>query len=328
VQRINVSAQDKTKQIDEFRSQIAVLKDQVNKADIEAKKLVEKRDQLNGQAAKIDEDIRVIKKQRDEINKKVHSIKQQRDKVRDNIKPIMDEIQAINDKKAELRKKVPHIRQKDIQKEIDKIEWKIQTETLDLQEEKRLIGEIKLLETQLSGYKKIEKENKKIAEQLQERKVLDAQADVFHRALSESAKKSQELHQSMLAKISEVKKIKEEADMLHKGFIENREKIRNLRVEIAVLTGQMLGVRNSLREENKELREKAMAARQKELAIRLKEKEEADVERNKKLVDEQALKSKLGVQAKEKLAKGEQLSWDEFQLIASDDDSEDVDTQK
>jgi len=323
-----VSAQDKTKQIDELRSQIAVLKDQVNKADIEAKKMVERRDQLNGQAVKIDHEVRDIKKQRDAINKKVHAIKQQRDTIRDKIKPIMDEIQTINDKKAELRKKVPHIRQKDIQKEIDRIDWKIQTETLDLQEEKRLIGEIKLLETQLSGYKKIEKENKKISEHIQERKTLDAQAETFHKEVAEFAKKSQELHESMIAKITEVKKVKEEADMLHKGFIENKEKVRNLRVDIAVLTGQMLGLRNSLREESKELREKAIVTRQNEMAIRQKEKEEADIQRSKKMQDDQVLKSKLGAQAKEKLDKGEKLSWNEFQLIANDDDSEDSDTQK
>lgn len=323
-----MSAQDKSKQIDELRSQIAVLKDQVNKADGEAKKLVERRDQLNGQVAKIELEIRDIKKQRDIINKKVHTLKLQRDRVRVKIKPIIDEVQAINEKKAELKKRVPHIRQKDIQKEIDKIDWKIQTETLDLQEEKRLIGEIKLLETQLSGYRKIEKENKKITEHLQERKALDAQAESFHKELSELAKKGQDLHENMIVKIAEVKKVKEEADTSHKGFIENKEKNKNLRVEIAILTGQMLGIRNALREQNKELREKAMVARLEEQVIRQKEQEETDTLRNQKLLDEQVLKSKLGAQAKEKLDKGEKLSWNEFQLIASDDDSEDVNTQK
>ncbi|MDR2203135.1 MAG: hypothetical protein LBE76_02310 [Nitrososphaerota archaeon] len=322
-----MSAQDKSNQINELRSQIAVLKDQVNKADIETKKLVERRDQLNAQAAKIDLEIRGIKKQRDEVNKKVHNLKQERDNVRVKIKPLMDEIQAINDKKEELRKKVPHIRQKDIQKEIDKIDWKIQTETLDLQEEKRLIGEIKLLETQLIGYKKIEKENKKIAEHIHERKTLYAEADSLHKELSILAEKSQSLHESMITKVAEVKEIKEEADAAHKNFIEQKEKIKTLRVEIAVHTGQLLGLRNSLREQTRELREKVMASRLAEMAIRQKMQEESEVERNKKMVTEQELKSKLGAKAKEKFDKGEQLSWDEFRLIA-DDESEDVNTQK
>lgn len=315
------TTQDKLNQIANLRSQIATLKDQVNKADAEAKKQVERRDQLNEQTRKINLEIRDIKKQRDEINQKVKTLKQQRDEIRVKIKPILDEIQAINEKKEELKKKAPHIRQKDIQEEIKKIDWKIQTESLDLQEEKRLVGEVKLLETQLSGFKKIEKQNKKIAEHIQEKKALDQQADALHKELSDLAKKSQELHESMIAKIAEAKKAKEEADTLHKGFIENKEKIKTILVDIAVLTGQMLGLQNTVREQNKELREK-------ENAIRLKEKEQLTMQRNKKLLDDKVLKEKLGAQAKEKLNKGEKLSWNEFQLLASDDESEDAETQK
>lgn len=315
-----MSAQDKINQITNLRSQIANLKDQVNKADAESKKQVEKRDQLNEQTKKANLEIRELKKQRDEINQKVQALKQQRDDVRVKIKPIMDEIQAINEKKEVLRKKAPRLRQKDIQEEINAIDWKIQTESLDLKEEKRLVDEVKQLETQLSSFKKIEKQNKKIAEHIQERKVLDAKADAFHQELSESAKKSQELHESMIAKIAEAKKAKEEADALHKGFIENKEKIKTMLVDIAVLTGQMLGLQNSVREQNRELREK-------ENALRLQEKEQLSLQRNKKLLDEQALKEKLGAKAKEKLEKGEKLSWNEFQLLADDKESEEADTQ-
>jgi len=296
-----VSSQDKLNQITNLRSQIRVLKDQVTKADIESKKYTERRDQLNNQTKNLNLEINGIKKQRDEINKRVQELKQHRDTLRDKIKPIMDEIQAINEKKEELKKKSPHIRKQDIQKEIDKIDWKIQTETLDLQEEKRLVGEVKLLETQLCGYKKIEKENKKIVVHLQEKKVLDVQAVSFHRELSELARRSQELHEKMIAKIAEVKAVKAEADTLHKGFIEGKGKSKELLVEIAVLTGQMIGLQNNVREQNKELREK-------EKALWLKGKEEADTQKNQKLLDEQALKAKLGVQAKEKLDKGEKLS--------------------
>ncbi len=315
-----MSAQDKINQITNLRSQIASLKDQVNKADLESKKQIERRDQLNEQVHKANLEIRELKKQRDQINEKVRLLKQQRDEVRVKIKPISDEIKVISDKKEELKKKAPKIRQKDIQKEINAIDWKIQTESLDLKEEKRLIDEIKQLSTQLSSYKKIDKQNKKIVEHLKERKTLESQADVFHRELSDLAKKSQDIHESMIAKIAEAKKAKEEADLQHKGFIENKEKIKTTLVDIAVLTGQMLGLQNSVREQN-------MAIREKQNAERAKVNERITLERNKKLLDEHALKEKLGAQAKEKLQKGEKLSWNEFQLLADDDDSEEADTQ-
>jgi uncharacterized coiled-coil DUF342 family protein len=315
-----VSAQEKINQIANLRSQIATLKDQVNKADSESKKQIEKRDQLNEQTKKANLEIRELKKQRDVINEKVKTLKQQRDDVRVKIKPILDEIQAINEKKEVLKKKAPRINQKDIQEEINAIDWKIQTESLDFQEEKRLVGEVKVLETQLISYKKIDKQNKKISEHMQERKTLGAQADVFHHELSELAKKSQELHENMIAKIAEAKKAKEEADAQHKGYIQNKEQIQTSLVDIAVLTGQMLGLQSSVREQNNALREK-------ENAQRAQEREQISVERNKKQLNEHALKEKLGAQAKEKLQKGEKLSWNEFQLLAGDDDSEESDTQ-
>ena len=54
----------------------------------------------------------------------------------------------------------------------------------------------------------------KIKELIDQRKVLDAQADVFHKELTDLAKKSQDLHAAMIEKVSSVKKDKAEADGL------------------------------------------------------------------------------------------------------------------
>ena len=311
--------QEKTNQIATIQQQIVSLRGQVDKANAEIEKQIEKRNQLNEQTKKASQEIREIRSQRDEINDKVKLLKQQRDEIRVKINPIMDEIQAINAKKEELKKKTPRVRQQELQEELDAIEWKIQTTSLDLQEEKRLIEEVKMLETQLSSYKKIEKQNQKISELLKGRKTLEAQADVFHRELSELAKKGQELHEKMIAKIAEAKKSRDEADVQHKAYIQTKEQIEQLPVDIAVLTGQMRGLQNTIWEQNK-------AIRTKDSADRAKEREQLEEEKAKKMLDENALKEKLGAQARDKLQRGEKLSWNEFQLLA-DDDSEETETQ-
>ena len=71
---------------------------------------------------------------------------------------------------------------------------------------------VKQLETQLSAYKKIDKQTKKIAELQQGLNAVDETGEKLHTELSALAQKSQELHQKMLAKIDEAKKTKEEAD--------------------------------------------------------------------------------------------------------------------
>ena len=86
--------------------------------------------------------------------------------------PIMDEVNAIDEKIAELKKNVPRVSQRELQEELDAIEWKISTTSLDMQEEKRLVGEVKELEIQLKSYKKIDKRHEKIKALLVQRKEL------------------------------------------------------------------------------------------------------------------------------------------------------------
>jgi uncharacterized coiled-coil DUF342 family protein len=143
-------------------------------------------------------EINQIKSERDALNEKVKLHKEQRDIIRAQAAPITDEINAIDEKIAELKKTVPRVSQRELQEELDAIEWKISTTSLDLPEEKRLVGEVKELEIQLKGYKKIDKKHEKIKELLVKRKEIDAQADVFHKELTELAKKSQELHATMM----------------------------------------------------------------------------------------------------------------------------------
>jgi uncharacterized coiled-coil DUF342 family protein len=95
----------------------------------------------------------------------------------------------------------------------------------------------------------------------------------------------------MIAKIAESKDVKSEADRLHDAYIKAKEQVRPLHEEIKKLTGQKRKLQIAVREED---------------------------EKRKKSV-EQALKEKLGSQAKDKLERGEKLSWDEFKLLAEDD---------
>jgi uncharacterized coiled-coil DUF342 family protein len=91
-------------------------------------------------------------------------------------------------------------------------------------------------------------------------------------------------------------------------------------VKIAELTGQLNGVRNSLSEEDRANRAATQqASRNQEQAY--KEKEKANKEK------QQAIKEKLGAEAKEKLQRGEKLSWNEFQLAIGDGDEDEPETQ-
>ena len=293
-----MTAQDKTSELERISRQLYALREQANSEDADTQGHVEKRDKLNEKFKKLRQEIREFKTERDNLNEKVKTLKQQRDEARAKIRVRIEEIKAHNQKIAELKKKTPRESRRDLQKEFDDIEWKIQTTPLDMQEEKRLMERVKQLETQLSVYKKIDQHVKKISELRKELELFEANADAAHQELTEIAERSQDIHAKMIGKIAESKDIKAEADGLHSAYIQAKEQVRPIREEIKKLTEQKRKLQAAMREE--------------------------DAKRKRSV--EQALKEKLGSQAKDKLERGEKLSWDEFKILA-DDESEDSQSQ-
>jgi uncharacterized coiled-coil DUF342 family protein len=297
-----------------LNEQLETLDKQAQKAHEETERLIEKRDRLNEQFKQLREETRALKAERDSVNERVHALKAQRDKARTTVQPIIDEMKAAREKIVELKKKTPKRSQRDLQKEFDDIEWKIQTTSLDLQEEKRLIENVKQLKIQLNAYKKIDQQTKRIHELQQGLKAMDENGDKLHTELSTLAQQSQELHQKMLAKIEEAKKIKQEADTAHNASLLSREKARQLEEEMRSLEYEDRRIRAAEYQQRKDQRLIRETQRQAEEARR--QQDEAT-----RKTAEKELKEKLGSQAREKLQRGEKLSWDEFQLLADEDET-------
>ena len=296
-----MTEQQKPSDIATLNQQLDSLDKQADQAKAETLKLIEKRDKLNEQFRQLRMETRELKAERDTINEKVHALKSQRDETRTTIHEVIDEIKVAREKISELKKKTPKRSHTDLKKELDDIEWRIQTTSLDLTEEKKLIENVKQLETQLSAYRKIEKQAKRISDLQQGLKTLDETGDKLHTELSALAQKSQETHQKMLAKIDEAKRIKTEADSLHQTYLQARENAKQLNEE-----------RRKLAEQKRKLQESQN---------QLYESQRRQDDAARKTV-EQALKEKLESEAREKLQRGEKLSWGEFQLLAEDDESE------
>jgi len=284
----------KASDIAAISQQLDLLDKQAIEIHAEIRRLIEKRDKLNEQFKILRQETRKLKAERDSINKKVHALKSQRDETRTTIHTIIEEIKAAREKISELKKKTPKRSHSDLKKELEDIEWRIQTTSLDLQEEKKLIENVKDLETQLSAYRKIEHQAKRIADLQQGLKALDEAGEKLHTELSALSQKSQETHEKMVAKIDEAKKIKEEADALHYAYLQGREKTNPLNQERRKLVEQKRKLQESQRQQDTTARKTA----------------------------EKALKEKLESQAREKLQRGEKLSWEEFQLLAEEDESE------
>jgi uncharacterized coiled-coil DUF342 family protein len=290
-----LTEQHKTTDLAMLTQRLATLREQIDKANAETKPHIERRDRLNEKFKKLRQEMNEIKITRDNLNQKVRTLKQRRDATRIKIKTQIEEVKAHNQKITELKTRTSRESRQELQKEFDGIEWKIQTTPLDTKEEKRLIENVRQLETQLNIYKKIDKRVKKIVEIRKELEALETSADSAHQELTATAEKSQEIHAKMIAKLNESKEVKAEADSLHAAYVQAKEQVKPLHEEFKKLTEKKRKLQVTVREED------------------AKRKKDA----------EQALKEKLESQARTKLQRGERLSWDEFKMLAGDE-SEDA----
>ncbi|MCL6578874.1 MAG: hypothetical protein K6T73_05735 [Candidatus Bathyarchaeota archaeon] len=283
-----LSKQQKTQKIQELTQKFLALKEQKSKLDAEAEDLAEKRDKLNTQFKKTRAEITELKGERDKLNAEVKELKQQREASKKEIHEKIEEIKRLKEEIKTLAPKKPPKSFQTLQKEIEDLEWKIQTTSLELREEKELVEKVKQLETQLSVHKKLNQLNQQILKLQIEIKTLRDQGKLRHEKLMETAQRSQKLHEKMLEKIEESKKIKIEADNMHKLFLQSREKTNPLHRQMTEISNQIKRLKEEIQE------------------TETKEKKET----------EEILREKLESQAREKLRRGEKLTWEEFQLLA------------
>jgi uncharacterized coiled-coil DUF342 family protein len=311
-------------QIANINTQIDKLKQQTVENNTQIKTFIEKRDALHEKVRKTRDEVNQIKIERDTLNEKVKQLKAQRDAVRVNVAPIMAEVNTLNEKIETLKKSLPHINYRETKKELEELEFKIATTTVDIQEEKRLVDQVKQLEIQLSGFKKVDNQHKKIKELLEHRKTFDAQADVYHKELTENAKKSQDLHAVMMDKLNIIKRDRTEADQLHKSFINLKEQNNQIYDQIRVLIAQSTGIRIAAREQY-HVRKAEYDSRRKDQDARRKDDDtKRQQEQAERAAKEKVLKDKIGGEAREKLQRGEKVSWDEIALMyGGGDDKED-----
>ena len=249
-----MSEQEKTQGIGELTQKLAPLNEEKDKLEDEANRLAEKRNRLNEELRNLRTEIQELRSERDLANEKVKESKQQRNVTAARISEKIEEIKKLSEERRDFSKKMPLRSRGTLEEEVESIDWKIQTSSLTLQEEKELVGKVKALETQLDIHRKVEKLSTKIDGLRNEVKDLKAERERCHEALTAQSQKSQEIHAKMLARIEELRKTRIEADSAHERSVEAREKIKPLREEIAALSFKIRQLETGVREEKEKER--------------------------------------------------------------------------
>jgi uncharacterized coiled-coil DUF342 family protein len=276
--------------IEELNQELAPIKEERNRLNLEAKKWVEKRNNLNEKVKNLREEATHIKEKRDNINSQVQELKNIREQVTSKSKEKREKISELQEKIATLNEKqfnnIGNLRR--IEKEIEKLDWTIQTNSLPIREEQEIINQIRELETQLVAQKKIKKVKDQLYELRSAQRGFGSEAKIIHEKLSELAEQSQKYHLQMVGIIEKARNLQTESNEAHQKYIEARAQAQQKHDKCVELIQQI----KSIEEKLKESIDKKQAERQDEL---------------QKGLEERALT---------KLKSGEKLLWEEFQFLA------------
>ena len=274
--------------IKDLNQELTPLKEERNKLNNDANKWAKKRDALHEKTRNLRKEANSIKEKRDTLNEKVQELKNLRSQVTARRKEKFDKISALREKIRMLNEKIPGGNLRGVQREIEDIDWKIQTNSLPLKEEQELVNRVRHLESLLVDQKKIGKVKDELYKLRDEEQKFGAEARTIHDKLSELAEQSQKYHAEMIRVLEKARELHGEADEAHKKFVESKEEAQKLHQKFVQVLGEIKSIEHDL----KETAEKKQAERQSEL------------------------KGELEKRALEKMKRGEKLMWEEFQVLA------------
>ena len=246
----------------------------------------QKRDEYNMKVKELAEQLKELKKSRDENNSKVAFYKEIRQTLRKKRKELLEEYRAL---KENVRK--PKTSSWKIRQLIDKLEWRLQTVPMTIEQENAIVSRIRELEEKLDEIKEQEEKYKRLKELRKEISKLTEEIKKYHELVVQHAKQSQEIHQKIIQLREEINKYRQEADKYHANYTRLKEEVNSKLEELTKL----------------EQKRRELYSKIKEISIRVAaEKAAQKIRREKELIEE---KAKI---AMDKLQRGEQLTFEEF----------------
>lgn len=237
--------------LDDIRNQIKLkerrrssILEKLRETNKKRNKAKERRDELNQESAGSFSKVSELKDKRDDTNKEIKELKKTRKSVLEELKQlskkervILDEIRGNKDENGKAGSK---INPKRLNKEIEKLEWQLQTiPNLNLEEQRGIMERIDDLSSQLGIAEVSEAKQRELRDIRKQKSTLKSFLDDSWKQLNELVAASQGRH-NRLAELYDVgKKAKQEADDSHQDFIKNLQEANKLRDELRILKAEL-----------------------------------------------------------------------------------------
>jgi len=283
-----------SKQINELKKDIQELRRSLNQVNDQKEALFQKREKLGKEIISLINITKNIRKKRDELTTSVKKFKVERKKLNEDITKKIDNIKKLNKEKRDLEhKKGIKESPSQLKREMDGIDFKIETSALSFDKEQKLMKHLKELKKkfkELTAMSSVWESTHGLSKEIDEEK---KKADEFHKKIQDLAKESQEKHEVSIKNSKKIQGLKDEEEKVKKEITKKKEEINKINEKLKEKLKQIGGRDATYKEEKKARKENA----------RLHEK------RRKKTISERQR------EVEDKLAKGEKLTTEDILLM-------------
>jgi uncharacterized coiled-coil DUF342 family protein len=194
-------------------------KNRRNELNASASKYARERNTLNNQTREFVEEAQKNKDLRDKYNQDVLDLKAQRNELNDKANVLFEEIEGFKKEHGTLKNRGI----KELQKQIEYMEYRQQTEVFTTDKERELIEKIKQMMAQVREQEAELEQNKEMRSKITDARDLRKLASDFHAKVTEFAELAQKHHDLMVEFYRKADKSREAADAAHKSFVESQE---------------------------------------------------------------------------------------------------------
>jgi uncharacterized coiled-coil DUF342 family protein len=194
-------------------------KNRRNELNAAASKSARERNTLNNQTREFVEEAQKNKDLRDKSNQDVLDLKAQRNEFNDKANVLFEDIEAFKKEHGTLKNRGI----KELQKQIEYMEYRQQTEVFTTDKERELIEKIKQMMAQVREQEAELEQNKEMRTKITEARDFRKLASDLHAKVTEFAELAQKHHDLMVEFYRKADKSREAADAAHKSFVEAQE---------------------------------------------------------------------------------------------------------
>ncbi|VVB81306.1 Chromosome partition protein Smc [uncultured archaeon] len=283
-------------QIDALQKDIKELKSTLNQIDEQKEKVFADRKTLGRQIATSIKEIKQLRHERDSLTAEVKTAKEERAKLAAVIKEKIDAFKKIHGEKKQAEPK-NGVRESPgkLRQEIERMEYKIETEGLSFDKEQKLMKIINAMKKRLKEAEALSGAYGEARELSREIDKLKNAADEFHAKIQEKAKVSQEKHEKLMEISKKVDEWKKQEEEMNKQIEAKKKEIDEKCPPLDEKIKQYSELKLKIGEE-------------------VKEEKLRTVEQKKKKLSE------LQQEVQEKLRKGEKLTTQDLLIMQSIDE--------